>query len=110
MLLTTRFAPCNRIFALSPHCSGVVSRALLCVLIAASEVQNAEAVLVGLALRCQDATATRNIPQVARLTEAVTASMLKRTFVRQLNLVAVLGEALHVATAFLLMYSRKCTC
>ena len=79
-------------------------------LIAASAVQNAEAVLVGLALRCQDATATRNIPQLVRTTEAVTALMLKRTFVRQLNLVVVLGEALHVATAFLFMYFRKCTC
>ena len=45
-----------------------------------------------------------------RTTEAVTASMLKRTFVRQFNLVVVLGEALHVATAFLFMYFRKCTC
>ena len=37
-----------------------------CVLIAASAVQHAEAVLVGLAPRCQDATATRNIPRVPR--------------------------------------------
>ena len=58
----------------------------------------------------QDANATRNIPHAVRTTEAVTASMLKRTFVRQLNLVVVLGEALHVATAFLFMYFRKCTC
>ena len=38
LLLMTRFAHCNRIFVLSPHCSGVVSRALLDVLIAASAV------------------------------------------------------------------------
>ena len=38
LLLMTRFAHCNRIFALSPHCSGVVSHALHCVLIADSPV------------------------------------------------------------------------
>ena len=62
LLLMTRFAHCNRIFAHSHHCSGVVSHALLGVLIAASPVQHTEAVLVGFALRCQGANATRNVP------------------------------------------------
>ena len=97
----TRFAHCNRIFARSPHCKGVVSRALHCVLIAASAVQNAEAVLVGLALRCQDATATRNILQVVRTTEAVIVSIWKRAWVHKLNTKALIVEALHVANAFL---------
>ena len=83
----TRFAHCNRIFAVSPQCSGVVSHELLDVLIAASPVQHAEAVLVGLALRCQDATATRNIPQVARST-AVIASIWKRALVNKLTAMA----------------------
>ena len=97
----TRFAHCNRIFARSPHCSGVVSHALLCVLIAASAVQHAETVLVGLAPRCQDATATRNIPHVARTTEAVIGSMWKRALVHKLNTLALSSEILHVADAFL---------
>ena len=104
----TRFAHCNRIFARSPHCSGVVSRALLCVLIAASSVQHAEAVLVGLALRCQDANATRNIPHVERTTEAVIVSMWKRALVHKLNTMALIGEILHVANAFLV--HRLLTC
>ena len=58
------------IFARSPHSSATVSRVLLCVFVAASAVQHAETVLVGLAPRCQDANATRNIPHVARTTEA----------------------------------------
>ena len=81
----TRSAHCNRIFARSVDCGGVVSHAMHCVLIAASSVQHAEAVLVGLAPRCQDANATRNIPHVARTTEAVAASMLKRALVRQIE-------------------------
>ena len=82
--LMTRFAHCNRIFARSPHCSGAVSRAMHCVLIAASSVQHEEAVLVGLALRCQDANATRNIPHVESTTEAVIGSMWKRALVNKL--------------------------
>ena len=97
----TRFAPCNRIFAISPHCSGVVSHALLCVLIAASPVQHAEAVLVGLALRRQDANATRNIPQDVRTTEAVIVSIWKRAWVHKLNTMALIVETPHVANAFL---------
>ena len=101
LLLMTRFAHCNRIFALSPHCSGVVSHALLCVLIATSPVQFAQAVLVGLALRCQDANATRNIPQVVRKKEAVIVSIWKRALVNKLNTMALIVETLHVANAFI---------
>ena len=99
--LMTRFAHCNRIFARSPHCSGAVSRALLCVLIAASSVQHAETVLVGLAVRCQDANATRNIPHVERTTEAVMGSMWKRSLVHKLNTLGLSSETLHGANAFL---------
>ena len=97
----TRFAHCNRIFALSPHCSGVVSHALLCVLIAASPVQHTKTVLVGLALRRQDANATRNIPQFARTTQAVIVSIWKRALVNKLNAMALIVEIVHVANAFL---------
>ena len=97
----TRFAHCNRIFALSPHCSGVVSHALLCVIIAAFPVQHTEAVLVSLALRRQDANAIRNIPQFARTTEAVIVSIWKRALVNKLNAMALIVETLHVANAFL---------
>ena len=100
LLLMTRFAHCNRIVALSPHCSGVVSHAL-CVLIAASQVQHTETVLVGLALRRQDANATRNIPQFARTTEAVILSIWKRALVNKLNAMALIVEIVHVANAFL---------
>ena len=47
----TRFAHCNRIFAPGTRCTGEVSHAWHCVFIAASAVQQAETVLVGLALR-----------------------------------------------------------
>ena len=97
----TRFAHCNRIFAFSPHCSGVVSRALHCVLIAASPVQFVQAVLVGLALRRQDANATRNILQVVRKKEAVIVSIWKRAWVHKLNTMALIVETLHVANAFI---------
>ena len=80
----TRFAHCNRIFARSPHCNGAVSHALLCVLIAASSVQHAETLLVGLAPRCQDANATCTIPHVESTTEAVIGSMWKRALVNKL--------------------------
>ena len=40
---------CNKIFARSLDCSGVVSHAMHCVLIGASAIQHAETVLVGLA-------------------------------------------------------------
>ena len=94
----TRFAHCNRIFARSRHCSSAVSRALLCVLIAASSVQHAEAVLVGLAPRCQDATATRNIPHVESTTEAVYWVNVEASFGQQIALTSV---TFHGACAFL---------
>ena len=98
----TRSAHCNRIFARSLDCSGVVSHAMHCVLIGASAIQHAETVLVGLAPRCQDANATRNIPHVGRTTEAVAASMLKRALVNKLNAPASMSEILHRAKAFLI--------
>ena len=101
LLLVTKVAHCNRIFARSPHCSGVVSHALLCVLIAASAVQHARAVLVGLSLRRQDANGTGNIPQVARTTEAIVLSMWKRAVVNKLNAPALVSEILPSAHAFL---------
>ena len=97
----TRFAHCNRIFARSRHCNGVVSHAWHCVLIAASAVQQAETVLVGLAPRCQDANATRNIPHVESTTEVVIGSMWKRALVRKLNTQALSSEIPHVADASL---------
>ena len=103
----TRFAHCNRIFARSPHCSGVVSRALLCVLIAASAVQHAETVLVGLALRCQDANATRNIPHVESTTEAVIGSMWKRSLVHKLNTLALSNEIHRLPICSFLSFSSR---
>ena len=97
----TRFAHCNRILERSRYCSATVSRVLLGVLIAASVVQHAETVLVGLAPRCQDAKATCNIPHVARTIEAVIGSMSKRALVNKLNAAASISEILHRAKAFL---------
>ena len=57
--------------------------------------------MVGLALRRQDANATRNIPQVVRTTEAVIVSIWKRALVNKLNTMALIVETLHVANAFL---------
>ena len=67
--------------------------------------------LVGLALRRQDANATRNIPQVVRTTEAVIVSIWKRAWVNKLNTMALIVETLHVAnrffssTSYLFMFS-----
>ena len=57
--------------------------------------------LVGLALRRQDANATRNILQVVRTTEAVIVSIWKRALVNKLNTMALIVETLHVANAFI---------
>ena len=57
--------------------------------------------MVGLALRCQDANATRNIPHVERTTEAVMVSMWKRSLVHKLNTLGLSSETLHGANAFL---------
>ena len=57
--------------------------------------------MVGLALRGQDANATRNIPQVVRTTEAVIVSIWKRALVNKLNAMALIVEILHAANAFL---------
>ena len=89
------------IFARSADCSGVVSHAMHCVLIATSAVQHAETVLVGLAPRCQDANATRNIPHVESTTEVVIGSMWKRSLVHKLNTLALSSEILHGADVFL---------
>ena len=54
--------------------------------------------MVGLALRCQDANATRNIPHVESTTEAFIGSMWKRALGQQIALTSV---TFHGACAFL---------